>query len=97
VVAPLEIGGYAARDPPPAGSWESDRLGFFSDHQRRKVAVVVTSDGRRLTVPLRDLESRDVSPLGLLRSLLAAFEDLLGLLITGSRRENGGSRRNERR
>jgi hypothetical protein len=72
-------------------------LGFFSDRQRRKVAVVVTADGRRLTVPLRDLESRDVSPLGLLRSLLAAFEDLLGLLITGSRRENGGSRRNERR
>jgi hypothetical protein len=71
-------------------------VGFFSDHQRRKVAVVVTADGRRLTVPLRDLEPRDGSLLGLLHSLLAGFEDLLGLLITGSRRENGGTRRNER-
>ena len=84
------------REPATGGPWESDRVDFFSDHQRRKVAVVVTADGRRLTVPLRDLESRDVSPLGLLRSLVAAFEDLLELLITGSRRENGGSRRNER-
>jgi len=71
-------------------------LGYFSDRQRRKVAVVVTADGRRVTVPLRDLESPDVSLLGLLRSLLAGFEDLLGLLITGSRRENGGSRRDQR-
>jgi hypothetical protein len=70
---------------------------FFSDHQRRKVAVVVTADGRRLTVPLRDLEAQDVSLLGLLRSLLAGLEDLLGLLITGSRRENGGTRRDQRR
>ena len=71
-------------------------MGLFSDRQHRKVAVVVTADGRRVTVPLRDLESQDVSLLGLLRSLLAGFEDLLGLLSTGSRRENGGSRRDER-
>jgi len=71
-------------------------VGFFSDHQRRKVAVVVTADGRRVTVPLRDLEPRDGSLLGQLRSLLADFEDVLGLLITGSRRENGGTRRDER-
>ncbi len=84
-------------EPATAGTWESNRLGFFSDHQRRKVAVVVTSDGRRVTVPLRDLEPRDVSLLGQLRSLLAGLEDLLlGLLITGSRRENGGSQRDQR-
>jgi hypothetical protein len=70
---------------------------FFSDHQRSRVAVVVTADGRRVTVPLRDLEPRDASLLGLLRSLLAGFEGLLGLLITGSRRENGGTRRDQRR
>jgi hypothetical protein len=71
-------------------------LDLFSDRNRSKVAVVVTADGRRVTVPLRDLQPQDVSLLGLLRSLLAGLEDLLGLLITGSRRENGGTRRNER-
>ncbi len=71
-------------------------MDFFSDRNRSKVAVVVTADGRRVTVPLRDLQPQDVSLLGLLRSLLAGLEDLLGLLITGSRRENGGTRRNER-
>jgi hypothetical protein len=70
-------------------------LGLFSDRQRSKVAVVVTADGRRVSVPLRDLEPRDVSLLGLLRSLLAGLEEDL-LLITGSRRENGGTRRDER-
>jgi hypothetical protein len=44
-------------------------------------------------VPVRDLRSSGVSLLDLLRSLLAGLESLLGLLITGSRRENGGSRR----
>jgi hypothetical protein len=72
-------------------------LDFFQDRDRRPVAVVVTTDGRRVTVPLRDLETRDASLLGLLRSLLAGLESLLGLLITGSRRENGGTRRDERR
>jgi hypothetical protein len=66
-------------------------LDFFSGKDR--VAVVVTSDGRRVSVPVRDLRSNDVSLLGLLRSLLAGLESLLGLLITGSRRENGGSRK----
>jgi len=70
-------------------------LGLFSDRQRSKVAVVVRADGRRVSVPLRDLEPRDVSLLGLLRSLLAGLEEDL-LLITGSRRENGGTRRDER-
>jgi hypothetical protein len=72
-------------------------LDVFRDHDRRPVAVVVTSDGRRVTVPLRDLDHVDGSLLGLVRSLLAGFEGLLGLLITGSRRENGGTRRDERR
>jgi hypothetical protein len=72
-------------------------LGFFQDRDRRPVVVVVTADGRRVTVPLRDLETQDASLLGLLRSLLAGLESLLGLLITGSRRENGGTRRDERR
>jgi hypothetical protein len=68
-------------------------LGFFGDRHQRHVAVVVTADGRRVSVPLRDLTAKDVSLLDLLRSLLAGLEDLLGLLITGSRRENGGTRR----
>jgi hypothetical protein len=67
---------------------------FFSGKDR--VAVVVTSDGRRVSVPVRDLRSQGVSLLDLLRSLLAGLEGLLGLLITGSRRENGGSRRDGR-
>jgi len=70
-------------------------LGFFQGRDRR-VAVVVTADGRRVTVPLRDLDLQGGSPLDLLRSLLAGLESLLGLLITGSRRENGGTRRDQR-
>ena len=71
-------------------------MDFFQGHRRSRVAVVVKADGRRVTVPLRDLESQDVSLLDLIRSLLAGLGSLLGLLITGSRRENGGTRRNER-
>jgi hypothetical protein len=71
-------------------------LDFFQGRSRSRVAVVVTADGRRVTVPLRDLDSHDVTPLALLRSLLAGLESLLGLLITGSRRENGGTRRSGR-
>jgi len=75
---------------------ESGRLDFFQGRSSSRVAVVVTADGRRVTVPLRDLEPQGVSPLDLIRSLLAGLESLLGLLITGSRRENGGTRRDER-
>jgi len=71
-------------------------LGLFGDRQRSAVAVVVTADGRRVTVPVHDLPSSNVSLLDLLRSLLAGLDGLLGLLITGSRRENGGTRRDER-
>jgi hypothetical protein len=70
------------------------RLGFFGD--REQVAIVVTTDGRRVSVPVRDLQTGHVSLLDSLRSLLAGLDGLLGLLITGSRRENGGTRRDQR-
>jgi hypothetical protein len=55
------------------------------------VAVVITTDGRRVHVPIEPNSLSDVSILALLRSLLG-LDGLLGL-ITGSRRENGGTRR----
>jgi len=60
---------------------------------RRAVAVVVTTDGRRVQVPMAGLE---VPPLSLLRSILVGVESLIGLIVTGSRRENGGTRRSGR-
>jgi hypothetical protein len=47
-------------------------------------------------MPLNDAGLSDGSLLGLLRSLVVGLESLLELLITGSRRENGGTRRNGR-
>ncbi len=70
-------------------------MSLFNSRDRRPVAVVVTADGRRVHVPLPDGSLVDVSFFGLLRSLLLGLDGLLGL-ITGSRRENGGSRRTER-
>jgi hypothetical protein len=70
-------------------------LGLFDGRDRRAVAVVVTSDGRRIQVPMDNSGLTDVSLLGLLRSLLLGLDSRLGL-ITGSRRENGGTRRNGR-
>ena len=67
--------------------------GMFDRQDRRPVAVVVTADGRRVQVPL-DPQPLDVAVLALIRSLLS-LDGLLGL-ITGSRRENGGTRRDER-
>jgi hypothetical protein len=55
------------------------------------VAVVMTTDGRRIHVPIEPNSLSDVSILAILRSLLG-LDGLLGL-ITGSRRENGGTRR----
>jgi hypothetical protein len=55
------------------------------------VAVVLTTDGRRVHVPVEPNSLSDVSILAILRSLLG-LDGLLGL-ITGSRRENGGTRR----
>jgi hypothetical protein len=69
-------------------------LGHFDRRDRRQVAVVATTDGRRVHVPIDPTGLSDVSLLALLRSLLG-LDGLLGL-ITGSRRENGGTRRNER-
>jgi hypothetical protein len=71
-------------------------LDLFGNRNASRIAVVVTADGRRIAVPVRDLAPQGVSLLDLLRSLLAGLGGLLGLLITGSRRENGGSRRGER-
>jgi hypothetical protein len=70
-------------------------LGQFDGRDRRRVAVVVTTDGRRVNVPVDGSGLVDGSLLGILRSLLLGLESLLGL-ITGSRRENGGTRRNGR-
>ena len=73
-------------------------MDFFQGRNRSRVAIVVTSDGRRRTVPLRDLEPQGVFAVDLVRSLLAGLDGLLELLlITGSRRENGGTRRDGRR
>ena len=63
--------------------------------ERRHVAVVVMSDGRRVQVPVGG-SSLEVAFLSLIRILLVGVEDIL-VLITGSRRENGGSRRIGRR
>ena len=85
--------------PPNGGMSYGNRvreaaLGQFDRQDRRQVAVVVTADGRRVHVPIDPNPLADVSLLSLIRSLLG-LDGLLGL-ITGSRRENGGSRRDER-
>jgi hypothetical protein len=85
-----------ANRPDPPGHVRETALGLFDGRNRRHVAVVITTDGRRVQVPLNDNGLSDGSLLGLLRSLLVGLESLLGLLITGSRRENGGNRRNGR-
>jgi hypothetical protein len=69
-------------------------LGRFDRQDQRTVAVVVTADGRRVHMPIETNPLADVSLLALLRSLLG-LDGLLGL-ITGSRRENGGMRRDGR-
>ncbi len=63
------------------------RLGWFDSGERRKVAVVITTDGRRVHVPIEPAGLADVSILELLRSL-PGLGSLLGL-ITGSRRDRG--------
>ena len=71
-------------------------MGLFNGRDQRKVAVVVTRDGRRVQMPLDDLGlANDVSLLGLLRSLVLGLAGLLGL-ITGSGEENRGTRRGRR-
>lgn len=67
-------------------------MGISNQPDRRSVAVAVTTDGRRVHVPI---ENAEVPLLSLIRSILLGIEGLV-LLITGSRRENGGTRRNDR-
>ena len=74
-------------------------MGLFNGEDRRAVAVVVTTDGRRVQVPVQGSGLSDVSLLGILRSLGRSIGlGLLGLLglIGGSREENGGTRRGKR-
>jgi hypothetical protein len=74
------------------GHATESNVGLVNRQNRRHVAIVVTSDGRRVHVPLPQTGFVDVVVLPLLRSLLLGLDGLLGL-ITGSRQENGGSRR----
>jgi hypothetical protein len=93
----VNVDGYPnpARLPAPRGARRADRLetdlGQLDRQDRRSVAVVITTDGRRVHMPVGSNGLADVSILVLLRSLLG-LDGLLGL-ITGSRRENGGKRR----
>jgi hypothetical protein len=67
-------------------------MGIWNAPDRRPVAVAVTTDGRRVQMPV---ESPEVPVLSLIRSILVGIESLV-LLITGARREHGGTRRNGR-
>ena len=67
-------------------------MGLFTGKDRSRLAIVLTTDGRRVYLPVNDTGIVNVSLLALLRSILLGLDGLLGL-ITGSRRENGGSRR----
>jgi hypothetical protein len=62
-------------------------VSFSNEPGRRPVAVAVTSDGRRVQLPV---ESPEVPVLSLIRSILVGIEEFL-LLIT-NRREHGGRR-----
>jgi hypothetical protein len=66
---------------------ERDRVTSPAGQDRRHVAVIVTSDGRRVTLPT-------ASGLVGVPVIDRIIELLLGLvgLIAGSRRENGGTR-----
>lgn len=71
-------------------------MGLFDSRDRQLVAIVIRTDGRRVQIPVQDLGlANDVSLIGLLRSFGLGLADLLGL-ITGSRRENRGTRRIKR-
>ena len=63
----------------------------FNAADRRPVVVAVTSDGRRVQLPVGQSE---VPLLSLIRSLLVGLESLV-LLITGGR-DHGGTRRSDR-
>jgi hypothetical protein len=67
-------------------------VGISNLPDRRTVAVVVTTDGRRVHLPI---EPAEVPVLSLIRSILVGIERLLGLLA-GDRRDHGGTRRRDR-
>ena len=67
-------------------------MAFSNEPDRRPVVVAVTTDGRRVQMPV---ESPEVPVLSLIRSILVGIEELV-LLITGARREHGGTRRGDR-
>jgi len=69
-------------------------LGQFASRDRRRGVVAVPSDGRRVQLAVTE-NLIEATLFGILRSLLLGLDGLLGL-ITGSRRENGGTRRNRR-
>ena len=66
-------------------------MSFSNQPDRRPVVVAVTSDGRRVQLPV---EQPEVPVLSLIRSILVGIEEFI-LLIT-NRREDGGTRRNDR-
>ena len=63
-------------------------MGLFNSRNRRHVAILVRTDGRRVQVPMENLGMVDVSLFGLLRFVEIGIERVL-VLITGSRRETG--------
>jgi hypothetical protein len=67
-------------------------VGYSNEPDRRRVAVAVTTDGRRVNLPV---EGAEVPALSLIRSILVGLEDLIGL-IAGDRRDHGGTRRSDR-
>ena len=63
-------------------------MGLFNNRNRRRVAVLVRTDGRRVQVPTEDLGMVDLSFFGFVRFIELGIERVL-VLITGSRRETG--------
>jgi hypothetical protein len=66
-------------------------MAFSKQPDRRPIVVAVTTDGRRVQMPVENAEGPFLS---LLRSILVGIEELV-LLIT-NRREHGGTRRDDR-
>jgi len=67
-------------------------VGISNLPDRRTVAVVMTTDGRRAHLPI---ETAEVPVLSLIRSILGGLEVLIDLIV-GDRREHGGTRRGDR-
>ena len=63
-------------------------MGLFNSKNRRHVAILVRTDGRRIEVPAEDLGLIDFSIFGLLRFVGVGIERVV-VLITGGRREDG--------